>query len=85
MKQKALDWLFEHFMMDYTNIPDKEDYYHHACMEAAQEAADALFASFSEEQNKLYSRFEEDNNALEALRLRLFFQKVFRFAWELLR
>lgn len=85
MNEKAFDWLFDHFMMDYSNIPDKKDYYHQSCADAAQKAADALFATFSEEQNKLYIRFEEDNNALEALRLRLFFQKVFRFAWGLLR
>ena len=85
MNDKAFDWLFEHFMMDYSNVPDQEDYYHRSCVDAAQASGDALFASFSKEQDKLYIQFEEDNNALEALRLRIFFRRVFRFAWDLLR
>lgn len=85
MEQKSLDWLYEHFMMDYSSVPARKDCYHQCCVEAAQASGEALFATFTQEQHQLYLRFEEDNNALEALRLRLFFQKVFRFAWELLR
>ena len=50
-----------------------------------RESAEALLATFSEEQNALYLRYEESHNALIALEYEQYFYQVFLFTRELLR
>lgn len=85
MDNKTLKWLYEHFAQDHTLRPDPSDYYRRACIQEARESAEALLATFSEEQNALYLRYEETHNALIALEHEQYFYQVFLFTRELLR
>lgn len=85
MNDQTLKWLYERFSQDHALRTDKSDRCYRACLEADRESAQALFASFTPEQNKLYLRYEEAHSALSALEYEQYFYQVFLFTRELLR
>lgn len=80
MKRETLKWCYDHFTMHYfhhqfQSTPEYRDY---------RKSGEALFASFTPEQNDLYLRYEAAENALYSLQQEQFFYDVFRFSRELL-
>lgn len=81
MKRKTLEWCYQQFMMCYFRPTDKRAPEYREYQEASQD----FFATFTQEQDQLYFRFEAAKNALGALQQEQFFYDVFLFSRELMR